>query len=268
VNNLKLTNSTILVTGASSGIGKEFSKQLAARGANLILTARTHNDLVALANELESKHKNIWVKVIPANLTDKEAPKRLYDSITNMGLSVEYLVNSAGFGKFNEFSGESFNTYQNMLTLNITALVELVHLCLPSMKAKNNGGIINVASTGSFQPLPYQAVYGASKSFVLSFSEALSGELLDSNVRVMALCPGATESRFMKEANANTSDMTLAPANKVVDTALKAFDNNKMVIVTGYSNYFGSLIPRFISRKAAVKVIVKMFKENVLGTAT
>ncbi|MFT4776909.1 MAG: short-subunit dehydrogenase [Oleispira sp.] len=262
---LNFENTTILITGASSGIGKEFATQLASKGANLILTARTHSDLINLAEELESKHKNIWIKTIPADLSELNGSRALFENINDLDLSVDYLINNAGFGKFCEFSGESFETYHKMMMLNINALVELTHLCLPTLINKNSGGVINVASIGSFQPLPYQTVYGASKAFVLSFSEALTGELLDTNIRVMALCPGTTESRFMENANADTSNMNLAPASKVVSSALTAFTKNRMYTVSGTINYLVSLIPRLVSRKRTVKIVASMFKDNVLG---
>jgi short-subunit dehydrogenase len=262
---LNFENTTILITGASSGIGKEFATQLASKGANLILTARTHSDLINLAEELESKHKNIWIKTIPADLSELNGSRVLFENINDLDLSVDYLINNAGFGKFCEFSGESFETYHKMMMLNINALVELTHLCLPTLINKNSGGVINVASIGSFQPLPYQTVYGASKAFVLSFSEALTGELLDTNIRVMALCPGTTESRFMENANADTSNMNLAPASKVVSSALTAFTKNRMYTVSGTINYLVSLIPRLVSRKRTVKIVASMFKDNVLG---
>jgi short-subunit dehydrogenase len=265
---LNFENTTILITGASSGIGKEFAKQLASKGANLILTARTHSDLINLAEELESEHTNIWIKTIPADLSELNGSRKLFEKINDLDLSVDYLINNAGFGKFSEFSGESFETYHKMLMLNINALVELTHLCLPTMINKNSGGVINVASIGSFQPLPYQTVYGASKAFVLSFSEALTGELLDTNIRVMALCPGTTESRFMENANADTSNMNLAPASKVVSSALTAYTKNKMYTVSGTINYLVSLIPRLVSRKRTVKIVANMFKDNVLGKST
>jgi short-subunit dehydrogenase len=262
---LNFEKTTILITGASSGIGKEFAKQFASKGANLILTARTHSDLLNLAEDLTSQHKNIMIKTIPADLSEQDGSRKLWDKINDLELSIDYLINNAGFGKFCEFSGESFETYHKMLTLNINALVELTHLCLPTMKERNAGGIINVASTASFQPLPYQAVYGASKAFVLSFSEALTGELLDCNVRVMALCPGTTESRFMETANADTSRMDLASPSEVVSAALIAYDENKMYKVPGKKNYLMSLIPRLVSRKRTVKIVVNMFKDSVLG---
>lgn len=262
---LNFENTTMLITGASSGIGKEFAKQLASKGSNLILTARTHSDLIDLAEELESEHTNIWIKTIPADLSELNGSRKLFEKINDLGLSVDYLINNAGFGKFCEFSGESFETYHKMLMLNINALVELTHLFLPTMINKNSGGVINVASIGSFQPLPYQTVYGASKAFVLSFSEALTGELLDTNIRVMALCPGTTESRFMENANADTSNMNLAPASKVVSSALTAYTKNRMYTVSGTINYLVSLIPRLVSRKMTVKIVANMFKDNVLG---
>jgi len=265
---LNFKNTTILITGASSGIGKEFAKQLASKGANLILTARTHSDLIHLAEYLVSEHKNILIKTITADLSELNGSRKLFEKINDLGLSVDYLINNAGFGKFCEFSGESFETYHKMLMLNINALVELTHLCLPAMKDKNSGGIINVASIASFQPLPYQTVYGASKAFVLSFSEALTGELLDTNIRVMALCPGTTESRFMANANADTSKMDLAPASEVVRAALISYDKNKMYTVSGKMNYLMSLIPRLVSRKRTVRIVVNMFKDSVLGKST
>ncbi|MFT7009321.1 MAG: short-subunit dehydrogenase [Colwellia sp.] len=265
---LNFENTTILITGASSGIGKEFATQLASKGANLILTARTHSDLIKLAEELESEYTNIWIKTIPADLSELNGSRKLFEKINDLDLSVDYLINNAGFGKFCEFSGESFETYHKMLMLNINALVELTHLCLPTMINKNSGGVINVASIGSFQPLPYQTVYGASKAFVLSFSEALTGELLDTNIRVMALCPGTTESRFMENANADTSNMNLAPASKVVSSALTAYTKNRMYTVSGTINYLVSLIPRLVSRKRTVKIVANMFKNNVLGKST
>jgi short-subunit dehydrogenase len=261
---INFKNKVVLITGASSGIGKEFAKNLASQGANLIITARSNLDLIDLAKELESQHSGIWVKTIPLDLTQLKASETLFSSIVDMGLSVDYLINNAGFGKFCEFSEETFETYHNMLMLNINALVELTHLCLPNMKKNNSGGIINVASTASFQPLPYLAVYAASKAFVLSFSEALSGELLDTNIHIMALCPGPTESRFMTEANADTSSMKLASSKDVVNSALASYSKHHIYTVSGAINYLMSLIPRLVSRKLAIKITANISKNRIL----
>jgi len=167
--------------------------------------------------------------------------------------------------EFCDFTFADAETYQKMLVLNNNSLVELCHLFLPDMKKRNVGCVINIASTGSFQPLPYQAVYGASKAFVLSFSEALSGELLESDIRVMVLCPRPTESNFMKNANADTSGMKLESARKVVQTGLEAFARNRFYVVSGKTNYLVSLIPWFVSCKKAVKIVAKIFKDRILG---
>ena len=231
----------------------------------MIITARTNRDLITLAKELEYENANIWVKTIPADLSKINEGQLLFSTIHDMGLSVDFLINNAGFGKFCEFQEEDFETYHKMMMLNINAVVELTRLFIPNMKKENSGGIINIASTGSFQPLPYQAVYGASKAFVLNFSEALSGELLGTNVRVMALCPGVTESNFMVNANADTSNMKFASPEKVVNSSLIAFAENRVYFVSAKVNYFTSLTPRFVSRKRAIKIVANMFKGSMLG---
>ncbi len=263
---MNVKNKTVLITGASSGIGKEFATQLAGKGASLIITARSEDALNKLASQLEQEYTGIWVKVIPLDLLESNSPQTLFSTIKTMNISVDYLINNAGFGQFCEFTNEKFSRYQQMITLNINALVELSHLFLPEMKKNNAGGIINVASTGSFQPLPYQAVYGASKAFVLSFSEALSGELLESNVHVMALCPGMTESNFMDNANADTSSMKLSSAHDVVKTGLDAFGKKRIFIVAGLMNYLTSLVPRLVSRQRTVSIVVNMLKNTVKTT--
>jgi short-subunit dehydrogenase len=260
---LHFKNSTVLITGASSGIGKEFARNLANQGANLIITARTETKLIELAHQLEQENKDIWVKVIVSDLSLQGEARNLYSNIESMGLCVDYLINNAGFGKWSDFLGESIDTYSSMLALNINSLVELSYFFIPNMVKKNSGGIINVASTASFQSMPYQAVYGASKTFVLNFSESLSGELLNTNVRIMALCPGATKSNFMVNANADTSGISLASASSVVDSALIAYSKNRIYTVSGKVNYFTSLIPRFFSRQSVVKIIVNMFKGKI-----
>lgn len=263
--NLTFKNKTVLITGASSGIGKEFAHQLASQNANLIITARTNSVLVEIAKELQSKNPSIWIKTIDVDLSEPGGAQLLFSKIDDMDLPVNFLINNAGFGKFCEFSDETFSNYHKMMMLNMHALVELTHLFLPHMKKQNSGGIINVGSTGSFQPLPYQAVYGACKAFVLNFSEALSGELLDTNIRVMALCPGVTESNFMKRANADTSKMKFSSTGKVVNNALSAYGKNRVYVVSGCVNYLTSLVPRFVSRKTAVITVANMFKNSVLN---
>jgi len=263
VENFTFKNATVLITGASSGIGKAFAENLASKGANLILTARTESELVNLSQELTSLHTNINVNIIALDLSEIGSAKQLISRIDELNLTVDFLINNAGFGKWCQFSKESYATYESMLLLNINSLVELTYHYLPHLVEKNNGGVINVASTAAFQPLPYQAVYAASKSFVLNFTEALYGELLDTNVHVMALCPGVTKSRFMTVANADTTGMSASLPEDVVNTALKAYSKRRTYVVEGTANYLQSLIARFVTRKKVVKIVVDMFKERI-----
>lgn len=247
---MSFNKATVLITGASSGIGKAFAKNLANKGANLIITSRTENELIKLAEELESGNPGIWVKVIPVDLSQVDGAKKLFSNILDRGLCVDFLINNAGFGKSSEFTDESFETYHRMLLLNINALVELTYYLIPEMIKKNKGGIINVSSTAAFQPIPCQAVYGASKSFVLNFTEALSEELLDTKIRIMALCPDNTQTNLKKIANANTSGITPPSASEVVSIALDAYANNRLYSIPGYTDFLKSLMSRFIENKS------------------
>ena len=190
-----------LVTGASSGIGKAIAADLASRGSNLILTARSKDRLEALAAELHADRR-LKVEVITLDLAADGAPQRLFEEVGRRGLSVDLLVNNAGFGKWGSFLDDDRPTYAEMMSLNMRAVVGLCHLFLPSMTAKGDCGILNVGSTASFIPVPWSAVYGATKAFVLSFSEALAYEYRDRGVQVTILCPGNTQSNFSKVANA------------------------------------------------------------------
>lgn len=256
-------NVTALVTGASSGIGEAFARNLARRGANLILVARSGEKLARLADELKEKYRSS-VHVFPVDLVLPEAPQQLLDSVKANGLSVDLLVNNAGFGKWADFLGENLDTYERMLSLNISALVKLTYLWLPEMLARGKGGVINVASTAAFQPIPYQAVYAASKTFVLSFTEALAGEYRERGVRFLALCPGNTATNFMATANANAAGMPFATPEKVAEAGLVAFAKGKAYHVQGRANYLYSLLPRVLSREAVIKIVAGMFKNRVL----
>ena len=186
---------TALITGASSGIGKAFAEALARRGAKVILTARSEAGLNAVADALRAA-KAPGVEVIALDLAAPGAGAKLAAAVVAKGLEVDLLVNNAGFGKWGDFLSVEAAVDAEMVQLNITALVDLCHAFLPAMQARRDGGIINVASTAAFAPLPYAAVYSASKAFVLSFSEALFGECEDKGVHVLALCPGGPQSNF------------------------------------------------------------------------
>lgn len=262
MNKYVFENTTALVTGASSGIGEAFARELAQRGADLILVARSEKKLSKLADDLKGKYRSS-IHIFPMDLVLPGAPQQLFDSIMTNGLSVHLLVNNAGFGKWAHFLGESMETYEGMMSLNISALVKLTYLCVPEMLTRGGGGVINVASTAAFQPVPYQAVYAASKAFVLSFTEALAGEYRERNVRCLALCPGNTSTNFMAIANANAEGMAFATSEAVAKTGLNAFTEGKSYHVHGRVNYLHSLIPRFLPRAAVIRIVADMFKNRV-----
>lgn len=190
----------VLITGASGGIGMEMAREFAQRGHDLILVARSVRPMEELADELRQKH-SIQVQVLAKDLSIPGAAQDIYDEVQALGLPVEMLINNAGYGAFGWFETSDLQNDLNMVRLNVETLMHLTKLFLPVMKQRRRGYIMNVASTVAFQPVPTMAVYGATKAFVLSFSEAIANELVGTGIRVMALCPGATESGFAKTAN-------------------------------------------------------------------
>ncbi|WP_316802823.1 SDR family oxidoreductase [Pedobacter nototheniae] len=253
-----------LVTGASSGIGKAFAYKLAEMGADLILTARREDKLQELAVKLNHKY-GIRVFVFANDLVRKEAPEKLYGQVIKAGLSVDLLVNNAGYGKWTNFLDETIEAYDDMLELNINALVKLTHLFIPGMLEKGMGGIINVASTGALQPCPYVGVYCASKSFVLAFSEALHGEYYKKGLTITALCPGNTTTGFQSIAKANTKGMSADSAETVAEAGIKSMLNGKSFKIVGFANYLTSFIPRVFPRKTVINIVSNMMYKRVNG---
>jgi short-subunit dehydrogenase len=257
---------TALVTGASSGIGKAFAEDLAERGAKLIITARSESGLQAVASDLRARFRS-EVVVIPLDLGQPGASARLMEAVHSQGLTVDLLVNNAGFGKWGAFLDIEPPSNAEMIQLNVTALVELTRICLPGMIARRKGGVINVASTAAFVPLPYAAVYSAAKTFVLYFSEALWGETRDSGVHVLALCPGGTASNFAAVASdlpgAGTGRPGLDTAEFVASEGLKAFLRRKTVVITGKGNQRLLWLPRLMSRKQIVVAMGERWKAVV-----
>src|SRR5476651_2165747 len=194
-----VNNETVLITGASSGIGLELAKCFAADGCRLILVARNREAMEKLAEEFRLKNK-IEVIVLPADLSLPETPKRIFEKLSAQKISVDVLVNNAGFGTHGSFLETSLPRQLEMLQVNIAALTELTGLFLPGMIERKRGGILNVGSVAGFLPGPNMAVYFASKAFVLSFTEALSEELGGTGVNVSVFCPGATETNFSQVA--------------------------------------------------------------------
>lgn len=189
-----------LITGASSGIGKEFAYIHAERGGDMVIVARREEKLNELKAEIESKH-GVSVTVIAKDLSLPEASREIYDAVKAAGIEIDYLINNAGFGGRGKFHEREWETDLTMLNLNVVALTALTRFFLPDFVARNSGKILNVSSTAALMPGPLQAVYFATKAYVTSFSNAIAEELHDTNITVTALMPGATETEFASTAN-------------------------------------------------------------------
>ncbi len=256
-------NETVLITGASSGIGLELAKCFAADHCRLILVARNTEALEALARELRQTHQ-IEVHVLTADLSRPESPQRIFTELTAQNIAVDILVNNAGFGANGAFAEIALPRQLEMLQVNITALTELTGLFLPGMIQRQRGGILNVGSVAGFQPGPGMMVYYATKAFVLSFTEALAEELQGSGLKVSVLCPGPTESNFgnvargKKVRNMKTSKMTSAA---VAAYGHHAFRQGKVTAVPGLQNkifvQLNRILPRVFPRK-----IVKLYNRT------
>ncbi|KJH72495.1 SDR family NAD(P)-dependent oxidoreductase [Aliterella atlantica] len=246
---------TALITGASAGIGENFAQELAKQQMNLVLVARSEQKLQSLAQELRSRY-NIQVDTIIQDLTAPNAAKTVFDTVNQKGITIDLLINNAGFGGYGDFVEQDGEKQVKIVQLNVLALVDLTHHFLPGMRDRRSGAIINLASTAGFQPMPYFSVYAASKAFVLSFSEALWAENQRYNVKVLAVCPGPTDTSFFQDAKFPEFLAKVAQANNtskevVVRESLQALDNNQSTVVPGdIRNHLVANIHRFLPREA------------------
>ena len=245
---------TCLVTGASSGIGEEIAGLLAARGLGITLVARTESKLQALADMLVARH-GVRVEVLPTDLTDAGARAELPARVEALGLSVNVLVNNAGFSTLGPVYRSDPDRELAMIRTDVEAVVHLCSLFTPGMVERRSGCILNVASTAAFQPVPGQAGYGASKAFVLSYSHAIREELRSHGVSVTALCPGPVETGFAEAAGIDPEEMAGAmpkvfwvPVAEVAEVGVRGMDDNRAVAIPGLPNKvsaaFGWLSPR------------------------
>ncbi len=247
-----------LITGASGGIGGAFARQLAARGKNLILVARSEERLKALAGELSAKY-GIEAYVIAADLARPSAAAAIFAETERLGLAVDLLINNAGYGKGGEFTELPFDVQADMVRLNVNTLMELTHFYLPAMRQRRRGGVINIGSIASFQPVPYMAVYGGTKAFVLSFSEALAEEVAAEGVTVMALCPGATATGFQATAGVwQDRRESMATADELVTAGLRAFERRRSVFVHGFMNKLMAIAARLAPQRLVVRIAARM----------
>ncbi|MGD9854781.1 MAG: SDR family NAD(P)-dependent oxidoreductase [Planctomycetaceae bacterium] len=250
-----------LVTGASSGIGREFARQLAARGMHLVLTARRRDLLEELSRELDTRHGTKTV-IIAGDLGDATFPQQLFDKVQAEGLRIQLLVNNAGIGHVGTIQDADIARMVTIVQLNIKALTELTYLFLPDMLKRKEGAIVNLASVAAFQPVAYMPVYAASKAFSLHFSEALWAETRDQGVTVMALCPGTTQTEFFERAGVGgwLKKHRSQTAEQVVKAALRGLRKNRQYYVSGWMNYLLALAVRLAPRRLVVIESMKYFR--------
>lgn len=255
-----------LITGASSGIGLELAKIFASHNHNLILTARSQNSLKKLAEELRNTYK-VKVEVVPLDLGLESSPGALMKFCLDRNLKVDTLVNNAGFGDNAPFEKSEWQKQAQMMDLNMKSLTHLCHLFLPAMVSAGKGAILNVASTAAFQPGPFMAVYYATKSYVLNFSEALNEELRGTGVYVTTLCPGPTLSGFQQAANMDTAllfKLGVPGSRAVAEYAYKSLMAHKGVAVHGFKNKVMAFSVRITPRALLVR-IVRTLQEKRMG---
>ena len=252
---------TVLITGASGGLGTELAKCYAAAGHPLILTARREDALLALKKDMEAAYP-VAVTVIPSDLGTAGAPEALIADIHARGLEVGILVNNAGFGDFGNFAQSDLQKQQAMVSLNVSALMTLCHAVLPAMQQRGGGHILNVASIAAFQSGPFMAVYYATKAFVLSFSEALSRELRGSGVTVTALCPGPIRTGFEEAAALGRSklfsSLPVADAAAVAAFGFRAAQKGKPVAIHGALNRLLIFAVRLLPRRVVTNTICRI----------
>jgi short-subunit dehydrogenase len=246
---------TALVTGASSGIGYELCKVLAAKGYDLIITARNQDKLHALAQELAP----MQVKIIVRDLSKENAPKEIFVETEKAGIFVDVLINNAGFGDFSAFEKSSLEKTAEMLHLNIRALTEMTRLFGAKMVERGSGKVVNIASTAAFMPCPYMSAYFASKHYVLAFVQALDEEWKEKGVRVITVCPGFTRSQFQAVSGMPTPkfmpDSMIPDAKEVAVFTYQAMKKGKRVAVHGFSNTLTARIVKFVPTAWVMKVM-------------
>lgn len=259
---MNANNQTALITGASGGIGYELSRKFAAEGTNLVLVARSEQKLTQLAADLEQAH-GVSVTVLALDLSDPAAPEAIFADLEARNITVDVLVNNAGYGLSGRFADLNSADQLNMVQLNVVSLTHLTALFLPGMVQRRSGKILNVGSTGSFQPVPLMAVYAATKAYVLSFSEALAEELNGTGVSVTALCPGVTITGFQERSGVGESFVVRTgsmSAEAVAAIGYNALMRGQAVVIPGLMNQLMVFSVRFAPRSLVRKIAARMMK--------
>jgi len=248
---------TVLITGASGGIGYELARLFARDGHNLVLVARSSEKLAQVASELQNRF-GITVKTVPLDLASAAAPRFLFDQLQRENVAIDMLINNAGFGVFGEFSAMAEEEILGQIQLNTAALTHLTRLFLAPMITRHRGRIMNVASTAAFQPGPLMAVYYATKAYVLSFSEALANELRGSGVSVTCFCPGPTNTGFARRAGNDGSRLFKQiggmNAETVARDGYRGLIKGKTIVISGTHNWLVAESVRFAPRKMVTAV--------------
>jgi len=258
----ELKGRTALVTGASSGMGVDFARELARRGANLVLVARRRDALEAVATEMRNSH-GVEVRVRPADLSDAPSRERLYEELEAEGSNVDMLLNNAGFGLFGRFVESDWERVNQMLQVDMVALSHLTRLFAPGMIRRRWGRILLIASTGAFQPSPSYASYSAAKSYVLSLGVALNHELRSTGVSCTVACPGVTATEFFQVSGQRQTlyqRITIMPSTKVANLALKALVAQRPLVVIGRLNAFMAWSTRFMPRTWSAALAYRLMK--------
>lgn len=251
---------TALIAGASSGIGEELARLFAKDRSNLVLVARRREKLDQLATELRRDH-GVQVEVLSKDLTDAAAPQAVFDEVATKGISVDVLVNNAGFGIVGPVADLPAQKQIDTIQVNVMALTHLTRLLLPGMVQRGHGGILNVGSTAGFQPGPLMAVYYATEAYVLSFTEALAEELAGTAIEVTCLAPGATATGFAATASMENSLLFKLGAMNVRTVAAagyRDFRRGKVIIIPGFKNKLGAFAVRFAPRSLVRKLTKRL----------
>ena len=253
---MQYASSTALITGASSGLGEEFARRFAARGADLILVARRQDVLERLAVDIRHSSGR-QVHVVAADLSAPGAGDAVVATLAKRGLRVDTLVNNAGLGKTEPFAASSADDVHTQIGLNVGAVVDLTHGLLPQLVASASGALINVASLTAYSPTPNMAVYAASKAFVLRFTEALAYEVRDTGLTVLAVSPGPTRTGFYAASGTTENGVRFQQPSQVVTTAFKALDRTRppVSVVSGPQNRLSSRVLGLLPRRMVLRLM-------------
>jgi uncharacterized protein len=257
--------STAVITGASSGIGEEFARQLAERGHGVFLVARREDRLRKLAEEIARDH-GVRAEYVPVDLTDATQRQRLPGLVSAQGLDVGILVNNAGFTTVGDVH-ENPDRQLDMIRVNVEALVELTTMWLPGMTQRGTGAVINLASVAGFQPIPVQAVYAATKAFVLSFSEATAAELKGTGVTMTALCPGPVETEFTDAGGFKSEkpgpSFVWSTAKDVAKAGIEGAEKGKRVVIPGIGNQLTANLGRHGPRSFVLGPFANAYRKTI-----